>query len=176
VAQCLVGVRLPKGPAFDLVTSWCETASDGVGSISGDHGGTFPVVTATHAISSLDEDSICRLAGVDDEVDLTEELVAYAICRRLRELLGEGEFVEDLPPAGCEIIIEASNCDRASLCFYLTGGFAVFDGPEFERVGVYPNLESFRVEHSARGMLTQLAELDALTNQQLLASWRARPR
>jgi hypothetical protein len=174
LVQCAhSGDHMPTGHAFDLVTSWCEAADDGVAVFGGDHGTSFYIVHLQAALSRLDRDTLEFMAKVDDDEPLDDALCAKIVRRHLCNLLGEGDLVEDLSSTGCEILAQATDGTQASLCFLMSGGFDVFTGPDIEWEGVFVSLEQFRKRFSGDGALTQLADLDGISDQALLAAWRA---
>ncbi len=177
VAQALSGIRVPTGPAFDLVTSWYETLDDGA-TVRAGGSATLPLVTLEQAAARATDDTIRWRAMQTNDAenysieDVSDVMRIAEVRRHLRDLLGEGDFVEDVPPCACAVIIEASNGQQAILCYSISGDWDPMSGPDIEWEGIRPSTEVWRREHVENGVLTTVAEAEALTDGEILTAWR----
>ena len=177
VDQASLGVRLPVGPAFDLVTSWYETLDSSV-TVRAGSSATIPVVTLFEAVSRAHDDDIRWHAELSDDTslpergDVTDAMRVAAVRRHLRNLLGEGDPIDDLPSSACAVVIEGSNGQRAVLCYSVSGDWEPMSGPDIEWEGIRQSLDIWRRELVEQGVIMTLTEAEALTDSEILGAWR----
>jgi hypothetical protein len=163
------GVSEPPGPAFDLVTSWCEVHQDDSGIQSGAYGEGFLIVPLGTPLPGCSDEE----ADLDESfegMELSDEIRVVYVRDVLRELFGFETGDADLYPMGCSIRIRASDGREASLCLLRSGGGCRAE-PDVQWVGVFRNSQAFRTEIRNGGELTELRDVDALGEDDLLAMW-----
>ncbi|MGH7711221.1 MAG: hypothetical protein ACREOG_08050, partial [Gemmatimonadaceae bacterium] len=153
--------------------SWCEAQSDegGILSIlSANNGDSFGILWWIEEVARWPDEEIENFLEDALQAPLSDNVRLAFLRERFVGIL-KGEYTDaDSHPAGCEIVISASDGRRASLCFFLSG--YSFTGPRIECRGVYRSLNEFRAELRVQGALTDAAEVAAISDHTLLKAWR----
>ena len=170
VRNAHAGVREPAGPAFDLVTSWCEIHPDESHIESGEAGRAFVVVPVDTLPSGCSDDEVELSEGLPPTA-ITDAMRVAVLRERLEEIL-DGASEESLDyPMACFLRIRASNGESAILGYLWSGGG---DGatPEVEWVGAYRTATEWKADLRKRGQITGAADVNRLSDSDLLKMWK----
>ncbi len=169
VQSAHAGVREPAGPAFDLVTSWCEVHDDQSGIQSGEYGTAFVVVPRDATPLGCSDEDLQESLGLDI-AEVTDDARLSFLRERLHELLESTTGDGDEYPMACLIRLRGTSGLRAALC-YLTSGGGYGHDPDIEWLGVYRTVRECRTELRKRGYFTESRDVDRVKNEDLLKIW-----
>jgi hypothetical protein len=168
VDAALRGDREPEGPAFDLVTSWCEVHPDEASAANGD---SFGMVWWRQEVGQWTDDAMADHLSGDGGTVLDDGARTTFLRKRLIAILEGDETDADIHPAGCELVLQDGQGRRASLC-YLLSGYSFTTGPLYEWVGLFTSFHDFRAAIESDGGLTRSSQVAELPDAELLACLR----
>jgi hypothetical protein len=159
-----------SGGAFRLVTRWCEAHPDESGLESGEHDEGFMIVSLDNELSGCSDEEMDLPEGTE-EAELSDEIRVEYIRERLDAVFGMETDEADAYPMGCVIEIQASNGERASLAYLLSGG-GCQGALGIDWQGVYRSPREFRDELRRRGALIGVNDVHKAADVDLLRLWR----